>query len=137
MIIKQQGFSLIELIVVMIMIAGLVAIVAPSTTKSLHSSKRFIEEKKLNSLIKQVSTLTFFTEKTATLSFQKNSVEIWLDEELHKKEIFEALFFDSAQLHFSSTGFVTSNPVMFSIKNTSKKQQLLIDCEESYVICKA
>ncbi len=133
---KQQGFSLIELIVVMIMIAGLVAIVAPGATKSLQSSKRFIEERKLQSLVKQVSKLTFFSGKSATLAFAANEVDILLEDQLYKTEVFDELIFTSAQLHFSSTGFVIPSPVYFKVKNTSKTSQLLIDCEESYVLCK-
>ncbi|OUR60965.1 hypothetical protein A9Q74_10515 [Colwellia sp. 39_35_sub15_T18] len=136
MIHKQQGFSLIELVVVMIMIAGLVAIVAPGATKSLQSSKKFIEEKKIHSIVKQVSKLAFYSGQPVVLSFENNDVNIWLGEELYKKEVFEELNFNSAKLHFSATGFLTPSPVKFKIENTLKVNQLLIDCEENYVICK-
>jgi len=136
MIHKQQGFSLIELVVVMIMIAGLVAIVAPSATKSLQSSTKFIEEKKIHSIVKQVSKLAFYSGQSVVLSFENNDVNIWLGEELYKKEVFEELTFNSAKLHFSATGFLTPSSVNFKIKNTLKMNQLLIDCEESYVLCK-
>jgi len=138
MILKsQQGFSLIELIVVMIMIAGLVSIVAPNTMKSLKSSQRFIEEKKLNSLIKQVSKLAFYSSSPAKVEFDNGLVNIKLNNELYKSESFSALIFEKSELYFSATGFLNANSIAYKIKDSDKSGQLLIDCEASFVICKS
>lgn len=68
---NNKGFSLIELIIVIAIMAVLVAIIAPNLTKHLGSSKQKTDDKNLDEIASQLQTcITDFETSNGTLGAQ-------------------------------------------------------------------
>ena len=121
----NSGFTLIELMIVMSIVALLIAIVGPLAIKSLEKAQAKQELLTLKIWLKQISYRAYIGGQNLQLSLSGKRVQLKTSdgENLIKQEEFDYLFFQPQQLSFNNRGFVT--PLL--ITGTYRKQFLELD----------
>ena len=112
---KQKGFTLIELMIVMSIVALLMAMVGPLAINSLEKARAKQEMLTLKNWLRKVSNRAFTTGKAHTIVLDGKSITLFANNIFQVVEAtpvtegyqFESLFFQPQQLHYSSKGFVS------------------------------
>ena len=118
---KFRGFTLIELIIVMSIVALLVAIVGPMTMNSLEKAQAKSELLVLKSWIKKVSYRAYISGQQLDLIFKDNKVVLKLKatEQVIKNHDFEYIHFQPQTLRFNNKGFVSPALIAGLYRDTS------------------
>lgn len=132
---KYRGFSLIELLVVMLIISGIVSIVIPIATTTVQSHKTFIEEKKVNLLLKESREFAFYTGRVSEVVFSESSVDLYINGQLNQSIKLENIVFEPEAVRLTASGFLQANKISYRKTGSEQFYQLVLDCEDSFVIC--
>lgn len=112
---KTHGFTLIELMVVMLIMASLLALVGGASVKGYESVQKKTELMNLSNAITTLSYRAFSSGRQIELSFKGHAVEaIYIppfdDESVLYSKTFDYIFFQPQKLLFNRNGFpFTSN----------------------------
>jgi prepilin-type N-terminal cleavage/methylation domain-containing protein len=121
---KLKGFTLIELMIVMSIVALLMAMVGPLAINSLEKAQAKQEMLTLKNWLRKVSYQSYSTGealavklegKTVTLFTQSSSKNSPLLNEL-ENYTFDSLFFQPQQLNYSRQGFVVPDKITGSYR---------------------
>jgi len=121
----QSGFTLIELMVVLVIVGALVSLVGPSIFKRLDKTKTMAEEKKLRSIL-EAAKITAFSRKTPILiGFENNTLTIMdkADTPVDSTR-FDHLVFEENRIRFNANGFPDKKQIRY-ITGNGEKQLLL------------
>lgn len=99
-----RGFSLIELIVVMVIVATLLGVVAPLTVSQITKSKDHVELLSLSTLIEDISHQAYFSGQSIVLNFEKSSLQIVKQDGMSTLN-FDTLEFPVQTITVNSNGF--------------------------------
>jgi len=109
---SQQGFSLIELMVVMAIMSIMMGLTGALVTKTVDQQERQVELEKVQHLFKKLSYQAFYQGSAIKVSLERNQIQI-TKENSQKIITFKQLVF-VAQNYTISTQAVTS-PEQFSV----------------------
>ncbi len=107
--IKKNGFTLIEIMIVMSIVALLMGLVGPLAIQNLEKAEAKSELMSVNNWLKQVSYRAYIGGQELTLKLNGKEVQLFTTKnaKLIKKQSFEYLFFQPQQLVFNNKGFVS------------------------------
>lgn len=103
-----KGFTLIELMVVMVIMSLLISVVGPLSVRSLDKAEAKQEMLGLKNLLVKVSERSFYHNKKHILHFNGKSLKLFSadsDEALLTKS-FTSLFFFPVTIEYNQNGFV-------------------------------
>ncbi|WDE13265.1 pilus assembly FimT family protein [Thalassomonas haliotis] len=104
---RQTGFTLIELMVVMSIVALLMGMVGPLAINSLEKAQAKQEMLSLKNWFRKVSARAFNTGQQHTIKLTGKQVALYVNKQGPVESVrFEFLFFQPQTLHFSTKGFV-------------------------------
>ncbi len=121
----MRGFTLVELLVVLVISTAALAIVGPVSIDQIQASQGRAEVQELRSLIKQLSYRAYTTGKTHKLLLNGNRASASLDEWQFSKN-FKRIEFSNTTLTFNNHGFVSPDHLSVTNKNTT----LVVDLYE-------
>ncbi|WP_085298083.1 prepilin-type N-terminal cleavage/methylation domain-containing protein [Cognaticolwellia mytili] len=108
--IQPRGFTLIELMIVMSIVALLMGMVGPLAINSLEKAQAKQEMLTVKNWLKKVSFRAFTTGKEHVVKFSGKNIILHLKGEALspiENKTFESLFFQPQQLSYSAKGFVS------------------------------
>ncbi|WP_042150671.1 MULTISPECIES: type II secretion system protein [unclassified Pseudoalteromonas] len=103
---KTLGFSLIELMVVMAIMGGLLALTGGLVTKSIDQQQRQVELEKVEQLFKRLSYQAYYSGYNYQLHAQGSQIKVNTDREIYTV--------DFKQLEFVMTDFIISTKASIS-----------------------
>ena len=74
---KAQGFTLVELLIVLVLIGLTSSVVLPNMWQQLEQVQRYSEKKQLLSLLQYARQYTLYTGKALTLVSQGQELKVW------------------------------------------------------------
>jgi len=132
----QNGFSLIELLIVITLMGVALALVGPMTIDFIDKSQARNEHLKLNRWIKKQSYDHFIQNKSSTFYFNGKAIyysDVIVDSDSENLSIlttFKYLFFQPQYIHFNQHGFSSTKYLTF-ISNTRNVQVDLLALTEN------
>jgi len=108
---KELGFSLIELMVVMAIMGGLMALTGGLVTKSVAQHERQVELEKVNQLFKRLSYQAYYSGYDYQVHAQGSQIKVNTDKKSYMVEF--------NQLEFVITDFIVSTKASISPSNYS------------------
>jgi len=133
---QSSGFTLIELMVVMSIVALLLTMVGPLAINSLEKAQAKQEMLSLKNWFRKVSARAFTTGKSHVIQLSGKQVNLYVNEQKKKlleSVIFDSLFFQPQTLTYNNKGFVTPDnltgtyrgkPLTLELKNWVNGQQI-------------
>jgi len=114
---KYSGFTLIELIVVIAIMAISYSLVAPNLFGAFDSSKATADRKEAVDLIKALGYKAFINDKVVIAKFSgRNIVYGYKQDKKRVTKTFENISFPPQQIYFSSAGFPDNNELKLEAK---------------------
>jgi len=115
---KKNGFTLIEIMIVMSIVALLMGLVGPLAIQNLEKAEAKSELMSVNNWLKQVSYRAYIGGQELTLKLNGKEVQLFTtkNSKLIKQESFEYLFFQPQQLVFNNKGFVSPTKIIGSYR---------------------
>jgi len=125
---KNSGFTLIELMIVMLIVALLGAMVGPMAINSLEKAQAKQELLTLKNWFKQISYRAYIGGQSLKITLDGKQALLMTasEENIIKKETFDFLFFQPQQLLFNNKGFVSP----LNVTGTYRKQALELDLSQ-------
>lgn len=105
---KKSGFTLIELMIVMSIVALLMSMVGPLAINSLEKAQAKQEMLSFKNWLKKISARSFNTGQHHRVEIEGNRVSVYLDgdEQPIQSNTFQTLFMKPQTLHYNNKGFV-------------------------------
>lgn len=122
----QAGFTLIEIMVVMVLLALLMGTVGPMTINQLEKTKAKSDLLSLKSKLKAISAKAAIKNTGITAQFDGKEVTI-VENGKESELIFEHVFFKRQTLAFNKNGFVFPD----KLNATYRKNELSLDLNQS------
>lgn len=118
---KHQGFTMIELLIVLSIMATLMGLVGPLTVNSLNKYQAKVEMVEVKSLVSRYSNLAFLKGEAIQLVFRGHKVTREIDDELIDEFTFDSLSFYPTTLSFNQSGIpdITEIKLLVSEKETN------------------
>jgi prepilin-type N-terminal cleavage/methylation domain-containing protein len=126
---KQQGFTLIELMIVMSIVALLMGLVGPLAINSLEKAQAKQELLTVKNWLKKISYRAFTTGQTHIVKLAGKNVMLYSKGQQTmpiENRDFEALFFQPQELIYNKKGIVSPS----NLVGTYKGQPLLLNLTE-------
>lgn len=122
---SDTGFTLVELLVVMLIMSLGVALVGGLSVDFSSKYKMLAEEKRLSSILKKASHLAFVHETQISVVTESNGVSIFRKKQRLGFEEFETLRFDDKQsVAFNAWGISKDNELTFYASNNRKQLEI-------------
>jgi prepilin-type N-terminal cleavage/methylation domain-containing protein len=118
---EDSGFTLIELMVVMVIISVLVSMVGPAMFKRIDKIRVSAEEKKLESILESAKTISFCRRSHVLIEFENNVLTIKNSaKETISSTEFEFLSFKKSLVRFNGNGFSDKKEIEYICDNRKK-----------------
>ena len=132
----SNGFTLLELLVILAIIGLLASLVAPDSLATLTRSQRYVELRKLETLLGYAAERAFIQAKPTFFALEGQQVTVFTQDETGYTAEFELLHFPPQQIAFTATGYVNKPTLSYSISNnTAQLEHLSLGCDTPYVLC--
>lgn len=117
----QSGFTLIELMVVLAILAAMVSLVGPPLFKRVDKTKSSAEEKKLEYIFEAAKMTAFSRKKPMVIKLEDNELVI-LDIEGNPSDRaqFDYLVFETIRIQFNANGFSDKKEIRYISENGEK-----------------
>ena len=102
---RQSGFTMIELMVVMLIMTTVIGLVGSLTIDRLDKTKSKTEVMSLKNTIKELGYRAFVTSNKHELRFDGKALTIFVSQNTHKKIQFEYLFFQPQSIVLNTMGY--------------------------------
>ncbi len=111
---KRSGFTLIELMIVMSIVALLMGMVGPLAINSLEKAQAKQEMLSLKNWFRKISARAFHTGQVHIVELAGKKVTLLVEgiDNPIETTSFESLFFQPQQLHYNKKGFVRENSIV-------------------------
>jgi len=118
---KSSGFTLIELMVVLIIVSLLASLVGPVIFKRIEKVKISAEEKKLESIFESAKIISF-TRKAPLFIKLENNVLIVMNDVMKEMDATEFKFiaFENSLVHFNANGFSETKKIKYMCDHGEK-----------------
>ncbi|NMP32945.1 type II secretion system protein [Thalassotalea sp. M1531] len=125
---KHVGFTLIELMIVMSIVALLMGMVGPIAFNSLDKAKAKQEMLTLKVWFRKVSARAYQTGKNHTIELNGKKIFLYVENVLQPIEqtSFESLFFQPQQLKYNDKGFVDTDKLVGSYRGQPLELELSV-----------
>ncbi|PHI38625.1 hypothetical protein CBQ28_03660 [Pseudoalteromonas sp. GCY] len=123
---KALGFTLVEVMVVMVIITALAGLVGPFTIDAINKNERRAELSSLNNLLKKSGYRAYLTQSLHLVTFENNKLTI-IDERNSRpwrEVVFKYLTFPTQTLHINKNGFISPSELSVEYNNGKHKVQL-------------
>ncbi|MGJ8680091.1 prepilin-type N-terminal cleavage/methylation domain-containing protein [Paraglaciecola sp.] len=112
-----RGFTLIELMVVMAIIAILMSLVGPLVVNSLQKSQAKVEVMTIKRWSKNISIRAFMTQQVLLLELNGKSAKLINEQNVVIKSVdFEYLYFQPQSIEFNSNGYALQGSLQYQLK---------------------
>jgi prepilin-type N-terminal cleavage/methylation domain-containing protein len=126
---SNTGFTLIELMIVMSIVALLMGMVGPLAINSLESAQAKQEMLTVKNWLRKVSARAFSTGQAHVVKLSGKNVQLYVkdnEQNLIENKTFESLFFQPQLVNYSKKGFVSIDKV----EGTYRNRPLTINLKE-------
>ncbi len=123
---KVKGFTLIELMVVMSIVALLMGMVGPLAVNSVEKAQAKQEMLSLKNWFRKISARAFNTGQIHIVNLAGKQVSLYIqgqEQHLIENVTFDSLFFQPQLLHYSAKGFVDAA----NVTGTYRGKPLILD----------
>lgn len=112
-LLNDKGFTLIELMIVMAIVALLMGMVGPLAINSLEKAEAKQEMLSLKNWLKKISARAFYTGKIHRVELKGKQVTLFISNEEEPLTVnkFESLSFQPQNIMYNRKGFVNTNKV--------------------------
>lgn len=128
---SHRGFTLIELMVVMVILGTMLSLVAPLAVKNVDKAKVRTEIAQLNNWINKISFSSYYKGLSTIAFFDGKSVSVYVlpkkqvnvaDDEQNEKTVidridFDSLFFQPQQIEFNKNGFPQQEKLTYQLND--------------------
>ena len=121
---KQQGFSLIELLVVITIMMSVIGLVGGGVVKSVQKTEAQTEVISLYSLIKKTGVKAFASGTSLTLLFSGSDVVFVSNGREEVKQVFQHLQFSRQSIVFNRNGIPNHLKLVVSVRGLQKVLEL-------------
>lgn len=123
---SKNGFTLIEIMIVMSIVALLMGLVGPIAIQNLEKAEAKSELLSVNNWLKQVSYRAYISGQHLTLKLNGKKVQLFTTQssKLIKQNTFEYLFFQPQVLEFNNKGFVSPTKIIGHYRNKPLELEL-------------
>lgn len=105
----KQGFTLIELMIVLAIVGSAIALVGPNLFKAYDNTQRRAEQKDLDDLLQAISYKAFINNRAVEIRFSDNTIRYgYQDTNKRITLTFEWLTFPNQQIRVSEYGYPNS-----------------------------
>lgn len=111
------GFTLIEILVVMMIAGACIGMTAPSLINAYNGIKASAEERKLTDFMETVKMRSFLRQISYTIEFENNILKI-INGGTRVK--FDYIDFPTADITFNANGFTDSDALRYIIRGEEK-----------------
>lgn len=113
---SMRGFTLIELIVVMLIMASLLSLVGPLAVKNVETTQYKTEEMQFKNWLVKMSHTAFYTGKPVTISLSGKVAEAQVGDKTDRLALND-IFFQPQTFHLSKNGFPSVDSVSYQGRN--------------------
>ena len=118
---RQRGFTLIELMVVLVIVAAVAGLVAPSFHHSVEKMRARSEMKAVATLLDKAKTLAFCRKSTLTVQVEGAVLTVEDEEKtLSTRKTFEWLRFDPAVVVINRNGFPNTHEIRCTVQEDAE-----------------
>jgi prepilin-type N-terminal cleavage/methylation domain-containing protein len=121
---RQQGFSLIELLVVVTIMMSVIGLVGGGVLKSVQKTEAQTEVISLYSLIKKAGVKAFASGTSLTLLFSGSDVVFVSNGRQEPKQAFQHLQFSAQSIVFNRNGIPNRLELVVSVRGLQKVLEL-------------
>tara|TARA_B100000780_G_scaffold270333_1_gene229992 strand:- start:7238 stop:7669 length:432 start_codon:yes stop_codon:yes gene_type:complete len=121
---KQQGFSLIELLVVITIMMSVIGLVGGGVVKAVQKTEAQTEIISLYSLMKKAGVKAFASGTSLTLLFSGRDVVFVSNGREETKQVFQYLQFSSQSIVFNRNGIPNRLKLVVSVSGLQKVLEL-------------
>lgn len=121
---KNVGATLLELLVVVTIMMTVIGLVAGSTADSVDRAAAQTEVIAVYGLVKKASVRAFSSGNSVLLKFSNADVEVYVDDTLRSKSIFEYLDFNPQTLRFNRNGMTDTLIIHVDVRGIEKTLDL-------------
>ena len=121
-----QGFTMIELLVVLAIVATVIGLVGPLTIESIGKYQSKVEMVEVKAVISRFSNIAFLRGERVHLIFREHSITKEKDGEIEDSFTFDNLYFYPTELSFNQSGV----PDISEIKLVVEEKEIKIDVFE-------
>ena len=115
---SAQGFTLVEVLVVLIIVALSVSLVAPSLINAYEGMKGAAEEQRLVSILDAVKMKSFLRQTAYSLHFEENRLTIKENDIITE---FDYIIFPVTTIRFNANGFADVKILKYVIRDKEKE----------------
>lgn len=119
---SAAGFTLIEVLVVMIIAAAGISLVGPRLFNTYEKIKASSEEQKLFDIIEAVKMRAFCRQVSYTILFEEKNIS-WKNRDVFVK--FNYLIFPESSITFNGNGFPDTNAIKYIMRGREKVVNIL------------
>lgn len=126
---RPKGFTLIELMIVMSIVALLMAMVGPLAINSLEKAQAKQEMLSVKNWLRKISYRAFTTGQQHVVRLSGKNIILYVkgrEKTLIEDKTFESLFFQPQELNYNTKGFVMPDKLV----GTYRDKQLIINLNE-------
>jgi len=121
----NSGFTLIELIVVMLIVSILASMVGPEIFKRIEKIKISADEKKLELILDTAKLLSFTRKSPLFIKLEDNVLTIMDDDrEPMSSTGFQFFFFKKDLVHYNANGFCDQKDIKYVCDNRERSLSL-------------
>lgn len=124
--INKNGFTLIELMIVMSIVALLMGLVGPLAINSVEKAQAKQEMLTLKNWLRKVSHKAFYTGKSHLIQLKGKQVLLFIKGEVDPIEqaSFDSLFFQPQEINYNANGFVDLHTIKGTYRNNFLELEL-------------
>jgi prepilin-type N-terminal cleavage/methylation domain-containing protein len=121
---RRTGFTLIELMVVMLIMGAMLSLVGPLAVRNVESAKYKTEEMQFKNWLVKMSHTAFYSGQRVTIDLEGKLASATLGERKDSLE-FESLFFQPQQFTLSKNGFPSVGSVLYQERDKTVKLDII------------
>ncbi len=122
---RLLGFSLIELLVVISILAGLLVLVGGLTVNSVEKAQAQTELVGFSNMIKKISFRAFASGNSIALSLDENRAKVSRNRKIMAEEFFDHINFSEQEIIFNRNGYPDVPSVSLGIRDKIREIALL------------
>ncbi len=122
---RLLGFSLIELLVVISILAGLLVLVGGLTVNSVEKAQAQTELVGFSNMIKKISFRAFASGNSIALSLDEHRAQVSRNDEIMAEKIFDHIIFSAQEIIFNRNGYPDVSSVSLGVRDKTREIALL------------